>query len=108
MKKLVVPRFTTEAEEAQWWYDHRDVVEANLSEALRNGTANYGTAQRVMREIRESKNITIRMPLNDLDRARKLSKKKGLGYQTYMKMLLHEALDREEAAAKKASRRKSA
>ena len=80
VKKLVVPKFATEREEAKWWDDHRDVVEANLSEALRNGTTNHGTAARVLREAREAKNITIRMPLNDLDRARKLSKKKGLGY----------------------------
>jgi predicted DNA binding CopG/RHH family protein len=36
------------------------------------------------------------MPLADLERARTLSARKGLAYQTYMKMLLHEALDREE------------
>ena len=35
----------------------------------------------------------------DLDRARELSAKKGFAYQTYMKMLLHEALEREERAA---------
>jgi len=97
-----------ERQEAQWWDDHKDVVEANLSEALRNGTANRGTMQRVLRESRESKNITIRMPIADLERARKLSEKKGLGYQTYMKMLLHEALDREQAAAKKAGGRRKA
>jgi len=36
------------------------------------------------------------MPLADLERARQLSSKNGLGYQTYVKMLLHGALDREE------------
>jgi predicted DNA binding CopG/RHH family protein len=36
------------------------------------------------------------MPLDDIDRARVLAEKKGIGYQTYMKMLLHEALEREE------------
>ena len=108
MKKLVVPKFATEREEAKWWDEHMDIVEENLFEAIKNGTAQRRTPQRLLREIRESKNITIRMPLADLDRARQLSKKKGLGYQTYMKMLLHEALDREEAGAKKTSRRKTA
>jgi predicted DNA binding CopG/RHH family protein len=32
----------------------------------------------------------------DIERARKLSAKKGLGYQTLIKMLLHESLEREE------------
>ena len=107
MKKLIIPKFATEAEEAKWWDDHMDIVEDNLFEAIRNGTAGTGMPQRLMREARESKNITIRMPIADLDRARKLAEKKGLGYQTYMKMLLHEALDR-EMSAKKATRRKTA
>jgi predicted DNA binding CopG/RHH family protein len=106
MKKLVVPKFAAESAEAKWWDDQKDMVEDSLFEAIKNGTAAHGTPERLMREARESKNITIRMPIADLDRARQLSKKKGLGYQTYMKMLLHEALDREQAAAKKTSRRK--
>ncbi len=38
MTKLVVPKFATEREEAEWWDTHKDVVEANLLEAMRNGT----------------------------------------------------------------------
>jgi hypothetical protein len=34
--------------------------------------------------------------LADLERARQLSAKKGLAYQTFIKMLLQEALDKEE------------
>jgi predicted DNA binding CopG/RHH family protein len=49
-----------------------------------------------VKEARASKNITIRIPLADLERARQLSARKGLAYQTFIKMLLHEALDREE------------
>jgi hypothetical protein len=28
MKKLVVPKFPTEAAEAEWWDNHMDVLEA--------------------------------------------------------------------------------
>jgi hypothetical protein len=38
MEKLVVPKFATEAEEAEWWDQHMDVVEANLIEAAERGT----------------------------------------------------------------------
>jgi predicted DNA binding CopG/RHH family protein len=93
---MKVPEFESEAQEARWWDEHKDLVERKLIEAMRNGTAQRGTAQRLLRESRASKNITIRMPLADLERARQLSARKGLGYQTYIKMLLHEALDREE------------
>jgi predicted DNA binding CopG/RHH family protein len=50
----------------------------------------------LVKEARASRNITIRISLDDLERARDLSAKRGLAYQTYMKMLLHEALDQEE------------
>jgi hypothetical protein len=39
MKKLIVPKFSTEAEEAVWWDSHMDVVEENLVEAIQGGTA---------------------------------------------------------------------
>jgi predicted DNA binding CopG/RHH family protein len=94
-KRPPVPKFRTEAEEAQWWYDHRDMVEKEFMAAIRNGTVGRGIAQRLASKACESKNITIRMPVADIDRARVLAEKRGVGYQTYMKMLLHEALGRE-------------
>jgi predicted DNA binding CopG/RHH family protein len=36
------------------------------------------------------------MQEGDIERARRLAEKKGIGYQTYMKILLREALDRED------------
>jgi predicted DNA binding CopG/RHH family protein len=91
-----IPKFKNEADEARWWDEHKKMVEENLLQALQDGTAQRGTAQRLVGEARESKNITIRMPIADIERARKLSAKTGLGYQTLMKMLLHESLEREE------------
>ena len=58
MKALVVPKLESDDEEAQGWYDHKDIVEHNLSEALRKGTGNRGTMQRVAREARERKKVT--------------------------------------------------
>jgi predicted DNA binding CopG/RHH family protein len=91
-----IPKFENEEQEAAWWDRNKELVEQNLLRAMHDGTAERGTAQNLLKESRESKNITIRMPLADLERARTLSARKGLAYQTYMKMLLHEALDREE------------
>jgi predicted DNA binding CopG/RHH family protein len=94
--RIKPPLFENEAQEAQWWDEHRPQVEENLSATIKEGLVRRGSAQRLLKEARASKNITIRMSLEDLERARQLSAKKGLAYQTYMKMLLHEALDREE------------
>jgi predicted DNA binding CopG/RHH family protein len=56
----------------------------------------------VLTELRQSKNITIRLRLDDLQRARALAEGKGIGYQTYMKMLLHDALERESQKTRRA------
>ena len=90
-----VPRFETEAEEAKWWDDHREMIEENLIQAIRDGTANRSAAKRLVREARQSKNVTIRMAEGDLDLARKQAAEKGLPYQTYIKSLLHQALQEE-------------
>jgi predicted DNA binding CopG/RHH family protein len=37
--------------------------------------------------------ITIRLLKGDIDRARELAKPKGIGYQTYLRLLLHDALE---------------
>jgi predicted DNA binding CopG/RHH family protein len=97
--RVTPPHFGSEAEEAEWWDQNRALVEEKLKTAIRQGTAQRGSAGRLLKEARASKNITIRMSLEDLERARQLSAKRGLAYQTYMKMLLHEALDREEKRA---------
>ena len=42
-----------------------------------------------------TKSVTVRLPVRDIDRARKIAEKRGTGYQTLIKTLLHEALKRE-------------
>jgi len=44
----------------------------------------------------------LRIPTGDVDRARRLAADKGIGYQTYLKMLLHAGLDRDEKALRRA------
>lgn len=106
MKTLIVPKFESDEEEAQWWYEQKGVVEQNLMEALRSGTANHGTMERVLREARAAVNVVL--PAGDFERAKKLSRRKKVDCRQYILGLLHKALDREEAAVKRAARRKSA
>ncbi len=69
--RLKAPKFATEAEEAKWWDDHRDMVEDNLIQAIEDGTAQRGAARQSVRQARASRNVTIRMAEADLDLARK-------------------------------------
>ena len=101
-KKRVVPKFKDEGEEAEWWYQHRSQVSRDLKEAAKAGELKILTKERLEERLRarvHSRNITIRMQEADIERARRLAEKKGIGYQTYMKILLREALDREDRKA---------
>jgi len=86
---LEIPRFDSEAEEREWWYAHRGEIAEWMrttgEERLRAGRRSGGTPT-----------VSIRIDPADLARLRALASLKGVGYQTYLKMLLREALDREE------------
>ncbi len=73
--KLAVPKFTSEKQEARWWDNHMNEVEGLLHDAMRTGRVQRGTAAKLAAAASPSKNITIRMPLEDIDRARRLAGK---------------------------------
>ena len=88
---MQVPRFADEAEEAQWWEKQQPRMARAMEAALSAGedlTAVPAPLARVL----AAKNVTIRLSLADLERARRQAERRGLRYQTYVKMLLHEAL----------------
>ena len=56
MEKRVVPKFETEAGEADWWDQHMDVVEANFAEAIESGQVRrLSDTERGRRVIRAAK-----------------------------------------------------
>jgi predicted DNA binding CopG/RHH family protein len=97
--------FKTEAQEAEWWAKNQDLVANRFEQARASGKLGKGTVARVAGERAKqagaSPTITIRLAENDLARARVLATKKGLRYQTYLKMLLHQALNSEERNAER-------
>jgi predicted DNA binding CopG/RHH family protein len=95
-KKLVVPSFKSEREEAAWWDQHRAEVEADLRIAMRTGKTM--SLNDVLAQAKRGKDllpVTIRLASEDIATARQLADDKGIGYQTYIKLLLHEALRKE-------------
>jgi predicted DNA binding CopG/RHH family protein len=60
------------------------VATSIMSRALKAGTARRGPL----------KTVTMRLPVADVRAARNLAESRGLPYQTYIKMLLHQALER--------------
>jgi predicted DNA binding CopG/RHH family protein len=100
IEKLNIPKFQYEAEEAQWWDQHREETAQWMEEAAAAGqtTTLANVLERARQRAGTTPTVSIRIAPDDISRARTLAAKKGLRYQTYLKMLLHEALQREERA----------
>jgi predicted DNA binding CopG/RHH family protein len=87
---ISIPRFKSEREEARWWDAHPEVVTALFLKARKEGRL-----ERLPRIRGATKSVTIRLPVADLERAQEIADKRGLPYQTFIKGLLHQALERE-------------
>lgn len=95
MEALTIPKFENETDEANWLYEHRDGLATAFHEAVQQGRVRQGT----LKQRGVTPPTTIRLAPEDISRARTLAERKGLRYQTYLKMLIHEALEREEQKA---------
>jgi predicted DNA binding CopG/RHH family protein len=98
-EKRTIPDFKSEAEEAEWWDTHEEESIQAFEQAAAEGRLGRGTTARRA----GLPTTTIRLDPADIELARKLAEKKGLKYQTYLKMLIHEALLENEAALAVAS-----
>lgn len=86
-----IPDFKTEAEEALWWDKQSSRIAQHMEAALAAGE-DLTVVPAPLKRALAAKNVTIRLSLADLERARKQAERRGLRYQTYVKMLLHQAL----------------
>ena len=100
-KALRIPKFKNEDEEADWWSGRqgRDYVKLRSTAAKSKGTKPAGSRLVAQIAKKNSIQIAIRLPEADLKRARKIATRKGIGYQTLIKMLVHEGLQREAERA---------
>ena len=93
-QKRVIPAFGSDAEEADWWYKDRAMLDRDFADAARKGELRRLDRATLKASLARSKArvISIRLPEDDLDLARRQAAQKGLPYQTYIKSLLHQAL----------------
>jgi predicted DNA binding CopG/RHH family protein len=92
-KPITVPKFKNSDKEADWWESREGKRTATelLKRAVESG--------KVKRRRVPLKTVTMRLPEPDIEIARDLAFRKGLPYQTYIKMLLHEAIEKERRLA---------
>jgi predicted DNA binding CopG/RHH family protein len=92
VKKLKTPEFKNEADEARWYPANQDALLAEFQNAAKEGALGRGSlAKRGL-----TPTTTIRLDRGDIELAKRQAEQRGLRYQTYLKMLIHQAL-REES-----------
>ena len=98
-RKPEMPKFRNESEEADWWAsaEGRAFVKKKSKEAQAKGIHHAGSPL-VTQLNRRSAQIALRLADSDLRKAREIAERKGIGYQTLLKMLVHEELEREARA----------
>ena len=98
LEELKQMSFASEAEEAAWWKSHEDELLDEFKRATAEGRVGIGTVAK--RAALPS--TTIRLDPDDIAKARVQAAERGLRYQTYLKMIIHEALRSAESKAKPA------
>jgi predicted DNA binding CopG/RHH family protein len=90
-----VPKFTNEGQEANWW------ASPTGREFLKRQSADNATSKqkgsRLVKKLSKPSSVQIALRLSepDIAKAREIADRKGIGYQTLLKMLVHEGLQRE-------------
>jgi predicted DNA binding CopG/RHH family protein len=91
MKKKQIPKFKSEEEEREFWASHDATDFIDFSEAK----------QTLMPNLRPTmKKISIRLPESLLESIKVLAHKRDVPYQSLMKILLAEGIERELYAKK--------
>ena len=101
------PDLKSEAEEAAWYttLEGRRQTRREFEHALKSGTALRsggskipGTNAKVLSELVElakakaTRAISLRLPVADIERARKIAAKRAIGYQTVLKQAIRAGL----------------
>lgn len=95
-KKSAIPKFANEQAEADWWASEagRGFLTSRPSgKKLKNTDGSKLVAKLA---ASRSVQIALRLPSPDIAKAREIAERKGIGYQTLLKMIVHEGLRRVE------------
>jgi predicted DNA binding CopG/RHH family protein len=100
LEELKNKTFANEAEEAAWWESNEDALADEFEKATAEGRVGIGTVAK--RAALPS--TTIRLDPDDIAKARLQAAERGLRYQTYLKMIIHEALRAADSRRKSAAK----
>ena len=106
-KSANVPTFKSDAEEADWYAtpEGRRQTEREFTRALRAGTLSRSsglnvakTDPKLLEQLMEqakknaTRAVSLRIPIADLERARRIAEETGVGYQIVLKRAIRKGL----------------
>jgi predicted DNA binding CopG/RHH family protein len=94
-RAMRTPKFKDEDQEAKWWASAKG--REFLKQQSAGGTPRKRKGSPLVTNLSRTSSVQIalRLPAPDLATAREIASRKGIGYQTLLKMLVHEGLRRE-------------
>lgn len=94
VRKMGIPKFANEQVEADWWSSSAGRSFLKQQAPAQGATRPKGSKFVTKLARVNSVQIALRLPSPDLAKAREIAERKGIGYQTLLKMLVHEGLQR--------------
>ena len=92
--ELEIPKFSSETEEADWWYENRERLSQQFLRGAMEGTLKHGsTVLERTRSRRQASSITVPLSPAELDRIHELAQRRGIEDAAYAHELLKQALD---------------
>lgn len=88
MESRKLPQFANETEEAQWWFDNRELIGQDFEKAGEEGRLRV----RTLGSIADLSMEAVRPNPEDAALARKQAASEGIEYQDYLKRVIHEAV----------------
>ena len=106
MPKKRLAETRTELEEARWFEQNQGRLLRMFEKVEKEGSLRIGGKSVGITLSKRSgfllkprtQKVMLRIATEDLERARLQAAQKGIGYQTYMKSLLHQALEQQSKA----------
>ena len=92
-----LPHFASESEEADWWYENREKHAEDFVQAIAEGRVTRNGLKKRLEAARAM--TTIALDTEDVSKAKALAERRGMEVASYLQLLVHEALEREEQSA---------
>ena len=88
---IVVPKFATEAEEADWWFDNREEHDELMGQAMEEGRT-ITLKEYLARRGLELPKVSVHLDPADINIARQQAEARGIDTESYLQELVHEAV----------------